>query len=45
MEGTWERDAVDEPFRLFDADGNPAVVPPGIPWISVFPQERSVTWS
>ncbi len=37
MEGTWERDAVDEPFRLFDADGNPAVVPPGVPWISVFP--------
>ena len=45
MEGTWERDAVDEPFRLFDGDGNPAVVPPGIPWISVFPQERSATWS
>ena len=45
MEGTWERDAVEEPFRLFDADGNPAVVPPGIPWISVFPQERSATWS
>ena len=45
MEGTWERDAVDEPFRLFDGDGNPAVVPPGIPWISVFPQERPPTWS
>ena len=45
MEGTWERDAVEEPFRLLDGEGNPAVVPPGIPWISIFPQERSATWS
>lgn len=45
MEGTWARDAVEEPFRLYDGDGNPAVVPPGVPWISVFPQERSATWS
>jgi len=45
LEGTWERDALDEPFRLFDADGNPAVVPPGVPWISVFPEQRALTWS
>ncbi|HSQ36293.1 MAG TPA: DUF3048 domain-containing protein [Acidimicrobiia bacterium] len=45
MEGTWERDAVDESYRLFDGDGNPAVVPPGIPWICLFPQERTITWS
>jgi len=45
LEGTWERDAVDEAYRLFDADGNPAVVPPGIPWISLFPQEQTITWS
>jgi hypothetical protein len=45
LEGTWERGAVDEPFRFFDAGGNPALVPPGVPWISVFPQERAATWS
>jgi hypothetical protein len=45
LEGTWERDSVDESFRFFDADGNAAVVPPGVPWISVFPQERAATWS
>lgn len=45
MEGTWEREAVDEAYRLFDAGGNPAVVPPGIPWISLFPQERPITWA
>jgi hypothetical protein len=45
MEGTWERDAIDEGYRFFDAEGNPAVVPPGIPWISLFPQEKPITWS
>ena len=45
MEGTWERDAVDEPYRFYDGEGNPAVVPPGIPWICMFPQERTVDWS
>ncbi len=45
MEGTWERDAIDEPYRLFDAEGNPAVVPAGLPWISLFPQEQPVDWS
>jgi hypothetical protein len=45
MEGTWERDAIEEAYRLFDGDGNPAVVPPGIPWICLFPQEHTVTLS
>jgi hypothetical protein len=45
MEGTWERDAVDEAYRFFDGEGNPAVVPPGIPWICLFPQERTIDWS
>ena len=45
MEGTWERDAVEEAYRLLDGDGNPAVVPPGIPWICLFPLEQPVTWS
>lgn len=45
MEGTWERDAIDEPYRFFDADGAPAVVPPGTPWVALFPQETPITWS
>jgi hypothetical protein len=45
MEGTWERDAVEEAYRLLDGDDNPVVVPPGIPWICLFPLERPVTWS
>jgi len=44
LEGTWERDAVDEAFRLFDGEGNPVTVPPGIPWISVFPQQQPLVW-
>lgn len=45
LEGTWERDAVEEPYRFFDAEGNPAVVPPGLPWIQMFPLERPLDWS
>lgn len=45
MEGTWERDAIDDGYHFFDAGGNPVELPPGIPWISLFPQERSVDWS
>jgi len=45
MEGTWERDAIDDGYRFFDAGGTPVELPPGIPWISLFPQERSVDWS
>jgi hypothetical protein len=45
MEGTWERETLADAYRFFDADGNPAVVPPGIPWISLFPQEQLINWS
>lgn len=44
-QGSWERDAIDETFRLVDSEGNDAVVPPGTPWISVFPSESTITWS
>lgn len=43
-QGSWERSAYDEPFTLRDGDGNPAVVPTGIPWISVFPQQRTIEY-
>jgi hypothetical protein len=44
-QGTWRRDSVQDPFSLYELDGSPAVVPPGIPWISFFPLQRSVSYS
>jgi hypothetical protein len=43
--GTWSRDAIEEPFALFDAEGNQMVVPPGRPWVSLLPSDRTITWS
>jgi hypothetical protein len=43
-EGTWSRSDPDEPFQLVSESGNPLEVPPGVPWISVFPDTRSVSW-
>jgi hypothetical protein len=43
-QGSWERGAYDEPFTLLDADGTPTVVPTGIPWISVFPTQRTIEY-
>ncbi len=44
-EGVWRRDEPGEMFELLTADGEPLAVPPGMPWISVFPNQRQVTWS
>jgi hypothetical protein len=44
-QGTWERDAITEPFRLFNADGSAAAVPPGVPWVSIFPSGRDLDYS
>jgi hypothetical protein len=44
VEGTWERDEITEPFRLFDTHGNPVTVPPGLPWISIYPDTQSFRW-
>lgn len=43
--GTWSRATYDDPFVLVGEDGLPLTVPPGFPWISVFPAHREVTWS
>jgi hypothetical protein len=45
LQGTWSREEIDQPFSFVDSDGNPLVVPPGVPWISVFPNGRTITWS
>ena len=43
-QGSWQRDAYADPFTLLDADGAPTVVPTGTPWISVFPQQRTIEY-
>jgi len=42
--GTWQRDSIEEPFTFLDADGVPFTVPPGRPWISVYPKNRDISW-
>ncbi len=44
VEGTWSRDSADELFVLTNADGSTLEVPPGRPWINIFPDNRTVTW-
>ncbi len=44
FEGTWSRASSEEPFDLTDGEERPMIVPRGIPWISVFPADRDVTW-
>ncbi len=44
MEGSWERDEITEVFALTDERGNDIAVPPGKPWINVFPSSRNVSW-
>ena len=43
-EGRWERAEYVEQFRLIGADGADAGVPAGFSWVSVFPDDRTVTW-
>jgi hypothetical protein len=44
VEGQWQRDTIDERFELSLDDGTPIVVPAGRLWISVFPDNRPITW-
>ncbi len=43
-EGQWERRAPTDPFSLTTDDGSLLTVPPGFPWISLFPRDRRVSW-
>jgi len=43
--GTWERTGITDQFRLLNADGTETVVPAGIPWVSIFPDDRPITIS
>ena len=44
MTGTWERSSIDQSFALFGENGDPMTVPPGRPWICIFPEHRAVRW-
>ncbi len=45
IEGTWSREAADEPFTLLTADGEPMSVPPGFLWVSIVPHVGSISVS
>jgi len=42
--GTWEREDITEPFTLTTEDGTDLVLPPGRIWMSLIPDDRSITW-
>lgn len=44
VEGTWSRPDNGSWFR-FEAGGAELIIPPGVAWISVFPDDRPVVWS
>lgn len=44
LTGTWEREDDTEMIRIFTADGDEIVLPPGRVWVSVFPNDREVVW-
>ncbi len=44
VEGTWDRTSIDDVFELTTDGGEPLTVPPGVPWVSIFPEGRSVSW-
>jgi hypothetical protein len=43
-EGVWERDDINDMFELTDPNDETLIVPAGRPWISVFPDNRTVSW-
>lgn len=44
VEGTWEREEIADLFTLTTSDGEVMVLPPGYLWVSVFPDDRPLTW-
>ena len=45
VEGTWERDSIEEWFTLLDENGNVMLVPPGESWVSLVPSNSGLTIS
>lgn len=44
VEGRWAKKSVKAAFIFTTADGSIFPVPPGVPWISVFPDHRKISW-
>jgi hypothetical protein len=44
FDGRWSRSSIRDPFELRYPDGSLLTVPPGVPWVNVFPADRSVDW-
>ena len=44
VEGSWDRESVDERFELTLDDGSPITLPAGRLWISIFPNNKLVSW-
>jgi hypothetical protein len=44
LDGDWSRSSIAEPFLLRYPDGTALTVPPGIPWVNIFPAGRTVDW-
>lgn len=44
VEGTWTRSSADDLFLLTAEDGTVLEVPPGRPWINIFPDNRTISW-
>ena len=42
--GTWERASINDRFFLIGTDGTEIVLPPGRVWMSLIPDDRTVTW-
>lgn len=45
VSGRWERRSKDDGFTLTTDDGDPMLVPPGMPWVSFFPSDAEPDWS
>jgi hypothetical protein len=42
--GTWERSDAADAFTFTTSSGDPLTVPPGDPWIAIFPEQRAIRW-
>ncbi|MDX1450730.1 MAG: DUF3048 C-terminal domain-containing protein, partial [Acidimicrobiia bacterium] len=45
VRGRWTRENPEDPFTFTTTEGDPLLVPPGRPWISVVPDIGEVSWS
>ena len=44
LDGYWSRSTVHEAFDLRYPDGSLLTIPPGVPWVNVFPADRPINW-